>query len=138
MRPDYSPWQLPFETKYLNIPQLWTGKLKPVLRWKAAMFWTELFPMFWCRVCSLCNLFLVLFFSWVALWVCVSTGFSGGKGYTIFSKTFISSFKTVKIIQLVNTKTRLNIKVVSAEVSGLTPKPDFQICPFVVPSRVTA
>lgn len=70
--------------------------------------------------------------------VCVSAGFSGGKGYTLFSKTFISIFKTVKILQLVNMKTVLNIKVVSAEVSGLAPKPGFQICPFVVLSRVTA
>lgn len=68
----------------------------------------------------------------------VSAGFSGGNGCTLFSETFISIFKTVKILQLVNTKTVLNIKVVSAEVSGLAPKPGFQICPFVVLSRVTA
>lgn len=69
--------------------------------------------------------------------VCVSAGFSGGNGYTLFSKTFISIFKMVKIVQLVNMKTVLNIKVVSAEVSRLTPKPGFRICPFVL-SRVTA
>lgn len=54
------------------------------------------------------------------------------------SETFISILKTVKILQPVNMKTVLNIKVVSAEVPGLTPKPGFQICPFVVLSRVTA
>lgn len=54
------------------------------------------------------------------------------------SETFISILKMVKILQLVNMKTMLNIKVVSAEVSGLTPKPGFQICPFVVLSSVTA
>lgn len=68
----------------------------------------------------------------------VSIGFFGGKGCTFLSRTFISIFKTVKILQLVNMKTMLNIKVVSAEVSGLTPKPGFQVCPFVVLSRVTA
>lgn len=54
------------------------------------------------------------------------------------SETLISIFKTVKILQLVNMKTMLNIKVVSAEALGLTPKPGFQIYPFVAVGGVTA
>lgn len=65
-------------------------------------------------------------------------GFFGGKGYTFLSETLISIFKTVKTLWLVNMKTMLNIKVMSAEVLGLAPKPGFQIYPFVVHGRVTA
>lgn len=54
------------------------------------------------------------------------------------SETLISIFKTVKTLQLVNMRTMINIKVVSAEVLGLTPKPGFQIYPFVVLGKVTA
>lgn len=44
----------------------------------------------------------------------------------------------VKTLRLVNMKTMLNIKVMSAEVLGLISKPDFQIYPFVVLGRGTA
>lgn len=70
----------------------------------------------------------------VFLFECV--GFFGGKEF--LSKALISVFKTVKTLRLVNMKTMLNIKVTSGEVLGLTPKPDFQIYPFVLLSRGTA
>lgn len=51
--------------------------------------------LFWFKIHSLCNLFLVLVLGQV-FFACV--GFFGGKGYMFLSETLTSIFKTVKTL----------------------------------------
>lgn len=51
--------------------------------------------LFWFKIHSLCNLFLVLVLGQV-FFACV--GFLGGKGYMFLSETLTSIFKTVKTL----------------------------------------